>query len=272
MFGTISANTMRVVDSPVALAAWTKSRFLRVSAWARRMRASNAHRTTARTRIIVPMPRFLRYPEITISSGIAGMVRQTLMRKFTTSSTIPPAYAAVIPRIAARAVASKAAAAPSRRERRAPTTTCEKMSLPWSVVPKRWCHDGACRAARRLNSFGWATEMSGAIRAITTTKATMARPAHDFGFFSRSKSQPGRCSRRRLTRTGGGAGRSTVRSSCDIRPLGAAGRRRGCGAEGEGEEDARQKVGQDHGQREGNEEGLLERIVVSEHGRLQGEP
>ena len=37
---------------------------------------------------------------------------------------------------------------------RAPSTTCEKMSLPWSVVPKRWCHEGACRASSRLKSFG----------------------------------------------------------------------------------------------------------------------
>ena len=82
----------------------------------------------------------------------------------------------MMPSTAAIAVASAAAASPSSSERRAPSTTCEKMSLPWSVVPKRWFHDGACRAASRLKSFGWATEMSGAMSAITTTNPTMIRP------------------------------------------------------------------------------------------------
>ena len=59
-----------------------------------------------------------------------------------------------MPRIAATAVARVAAATPSSSERRAPTTTCEKTSLPWSVVPKRWFHEGACRVARRLKSSG----------------------------------------------------------------------------------------------------------------------
>ncbi len=65
----------------------------------------------------------------------------------------------------------RAAASAGRR-----ATTCEKMSLPWSVVPKRWCQDGAWRAASRLKSFGCATEISGAISAMTTTNATIAEP------------------------------------------------------------------------------------------------
>ena len=70
-------------------------------------------------------------------------------------------------------------------------TTCEKMSLPWSVVPKRWCHDGACRVAARLKSVGSATEISGAITATTTMKPTSIRPTRDFGFARSSESQPG---------------------------------------------------------------------------------
>ena len=48
-----------------------------------------------------------------------------------------------MPSVAASVVASSAARNPRISDRRVPTTTCEKMSLPWSVVPKRWCHDGA---------------------------------------------------------------------------------------------------------------------------------
>ena len=60
MFGISSATTIRGVDSPDAFAAWMKSRLLSESAWPRRIRASNAQRTTARTTIIVPIPRFFR--------------------------------------------------------------------------------------------------------------------------------------------------------------------------------------------------------------------
>ncbi len=44
--------------------------------------------------------------------------------------------------MAARMVASVAAAAPRKSDVRVPQTTCEKTSLPWSVVPKKWCHEG----------------------------------------------------------------------------------------------------------------------------------
>ena len=96
-----------------------------------------------------------------------------------------------MPRIAAMAVASAPAAAPRSSERRAPTTTCEKMSLPWSVVPNRWCHEGAWRASSRLNSVRVATEISGAISATTTMKPTHHSPMRDFGLRSSSVSQPG---------------------------------------------------------------------------------
>ncbi len=42
-----------------------------------------------------------------------------------------------MPSVAASVVASNAAEAPRISERRVPSTTCEKMSLPWSVVPNR---------------------------------------------------------------------------------------------------------------------------------------
>jgi hypothetical protein len=162
-----------------------------------------------------------------MSRGIAGITRKTFVRKLTNSSQRPPTYAALIPSTAAITVATAPAARPSRSERRAPRTTCEKMSLPWSVVPKRWFHEGACRAARRSKSFGCATEMSGAMSAMTTTKPTMMRPMHDLGFFRSSTSQPGACSRP-LTRIGGAArSRLSVGSSCDISCSAAAGRGRG---------------------------------------------
>ncbi len=65
---------------------------------------------------------------------------------------------------------ARAAANPRISERRVPSTTCEKMSLPWSVVPKRWFHDGAWRVARMLKSVGLLTEIHGAITATSTMK------------------------------------------------------------------------------------------------------
>ena len=107
------------------------------------------------------------------------------------SSASPPSSAAVMPRVAATAVARAAAATPSISDRRAPITTCEKTSLPWSVVPKRWCQEGAWRVARMLKSSGCATEIHGAISATTVTEATIKNPRRDFGLASRSANQPG---------------------------------------------------------------------------------
>ena len=83
------------------------------------------------------MPRAFRYADMTTSSGIAGIVRKTFVRRLITSSTILPMYAAVMPSTAPSPVAMAPAIAPRRSERRAPTTTCENTSLPWSVVPNR---------------------------------------------------------------------------------------------------------------------------------------
>ena len=132
-----------------------------------------------------------------------------------------------MPRTAAIAVASAPAAKPSMSERRAPRATWEKMSLPWSVVPKRWSQDGDCRAASRLKSFGWSTEISGAISAMKTTKPTMASPMHDFGFRSSSTNQPGTRSRPNRRRGGAVMVTFSAGSSCDISRRGASGRGRG---------------------------------------------
>jgi hypothetical protein len=128
---------------------------------------------------------------MTTSSGIAGMTRNTLISRLDTSSKSPPRYAAVIPMIAANVVARAPASAPRRSERRAPITTWEKMSLPWSVVPNRWFHDGAWWAANRSKSVGCATEIQGAIRAMMITKPTIASPICDFLLPSRRSIHPG---------------------------------------------------------------------------------
>ncbi len=60
MFGISSPKTIRQVGSPAAFAARTKSRFFSDSACPRRIRASNAQSTSARTTIIVLMPRPFR--------------------------------------------------------------------------------------------------------------------------------------------------------------------------------------------------------------------
>ena len=52
-----------------------------------------------------------------------------------------------MPRLAASTVASVAAAAPRKSELRVPQTTCDQMSVPWSVVPKKWFQEGDCFAS-----------------------------------------------------------------------------------------------------------------------------
>src|SRR3954464_13013282 len=199
-----------------------------------------------------------------MSSGIAGIVRKTLITKLMTSSTMPPEYAAVMPAIAAMAVASAAAAAPRSNDRRAPTTTWEKMSLPWSVGPNRWCHDGAWRVARMLKSFGWSTEISGAINAITMTNASIARPVHDLGLRTSSSSQPGILNRPRRRGIAAG-GSSAIGSSCVISSPSA---RPQPWVEDEVEH-VHDQVREDHAHGQHDEERLGERIVVAEHRLLE---
>ena len=154
---------------------------------------------------------------------------------------------------------SRAAASAARR-----STTCEKMSLPWSVVPKRWCHDGAWRAARMLKSFGWATEISGAISAMTIDERDHRRArCATSGCAAGARTSRERCSRRRVTR-GAARGRSSGRvgSSCDIR------RSRRARVEDE-VEDVHEQVRHDHADGEHDEQRLRERVVVAEHRLLQ---
>ena len=162
---------------------------------------------------------------------MGGMTRKMLIRTFTTSSKSPPTSAAVIPRTAAMPVARTAAKKPSSNELRAPTTTWEKMSLPWSVVPNRWSHEGAWPSASRLKAFGSSTEISGAIAAMSTAKPTIAAPRRAFGLANRSATQPGTrkpaadAFRRYLP--GEVEAGPSVGSSCDIRRSAGAGRGRG---------------------------------------------
>ena len=123
MFGISSPNTMRRVDSPATFAAWMKSRFFSVSAWPRRMRASNAQSVHAITRVIVSMPRVCRNAVTSTRSGIVGMTKNTLVMRFSRSSAMPPMYPAKTPKRVASAVATRPASTPSARERRAPQTT-----------------------------------------------------------------------------------------------------------------------------------------------------
>ncbi len=113
------------------------------------------------------------------------------------SSTIPPEYAARIPSVVASTVASAAAAAPSTSDVRAPHMTCEKMSDPWSVVPKRWWNDGDCRASSSEKSFGFPWAIHGAMSARMMIPESTMIPPRDFGLESSSRSQPGRWKRRR---------------------------------------------------------------------------
>ena len=86
------------------------------------------------------------------------------------------------------------------------------MSLPWSVVPNRWFHDGAWPGGEEVEAVRVARpRSSGAISATTTTKATMTSPSRDFGFASRSTSQPGSAETpRRRARGGAASGRSSA--------------------------------------------------------------
>src|SRR3954452_17454810 len=123
-----------------------------------------------------------------------------------------------------------------------------------------------------LKSFGCATEIRGAISAMSTTNATIARPVHDFGLRSRSTSHPGTRSRPRRMVAGTAAGRSSERgwseigSTCDIS------RRTSARAQSRVEdevEDVHDQVRADHADREDDEERLRERVVVAEHRLLE---
>ena len=135
---------------------------------------------------------------------MVGMTRKTAVMRLMTSSMIPPEYAARMPSVVASTVASSAAAAPTTSDERAPQTTCEKMSDPWSVVPKRWWNDGAWRPSSSENPFGSVCAIHGAMIATMMIEESTMMPPRDFGFPSSSFSQPGKRRRRRPVRSRSG--------------------------------------------------------------------
>ncbi len=149
-----------------------------------------------------------------------------------------------------------------------PSTTCEKMSLPWSVVPNRWCHDGAWRVARMLKSVGSATEISGAITRDHDHEADEheGRSATS-GCASSSDSHPGtrRPPRLRAVTAVSGASSGSM-SGLQLRHQLA--RTRGSRTK---LSEVHDEVRRDHAEREDEQQRLRQRVVVAERGLLQRE-
>ena len=151
---------MRHVDSPATFAACTKSRFFSESACPRRMRASNAqsveaedeHHRPHAARLQVAgdddQQRDRRDDEEDVGQEVDDLVDDAAASRRRGCRGSPRAPSRAPPR------RTRGSASGGRR-----ATTCEKMSLPWSVVPNRWCHDGAWRVARMLKSVGLSTEI-----------------------------------------------------------------------------------------------------------------
>ncbi len=92
-------------------------------------------------------------------------------------------------------MATTAEPKPRSSELREPQTTWEKMSLPWSVVPKKWCVDGAWRESKSENALGSWVAISGAKMARSTIAARMISPPRDFLFASINRAHCGRANR-----------------------------------------------------------------------------
>ena len=175
------------------------------------MRASNAQSVSAMTRIIVTNPRVCRNAVTSMSSGIVGMTKNTFVTRLRDVVDDSAQYAAnntehrrehggdrARGRLRAEAIAAH------------PQMTCAKTSVPWSVVPKRWCNDGCWRASRSENSVALlAGSSSGAIRPSTTMPSTTPSPTRAFGLLSITSSQPGTSFFRART-TGIAAGSSMI--------------------------------------------------------------
>jgi hypothetical protein len=80
-----------------------------------------------------------------MSSGSAGMTRNTLETSDRNSSHSPPRYAAATPTMTDSAVATMPTTAASSRVSRMPTSIWESTSWPLWVVPSRWAELGAAR-------------------------------------------------------------------------------------------------------------------------------
>ena len=103
-----------------------------------------------------------------------------------------------MPSVVARIVAISAAPTPRKSDERVPQTTCEKMSTPWSVVPKKWCVDGACDWSNSEKSVGSCVAIRGAKIAISTIAVKTIRPKRDLRLRSSRRSQFGKRTRLRL--------------------------------------------------------------------------
>jgi len=79
-----------------------------------------------------------------MSSGSAGMTRNTLVSSDSTSSHTPPRKAAVTPTITDSAVATTPTKNASSRVSRIPTRSWDSTSWPVCVVPSRCAPYGAC--------------------------------------------------------------------------------------------------------------------------------
>src|SRR5262245_7667197 len=87
------------------------------------------------------------------------------------------------------------------------------MSVPWSVVPNGWRHEGPCPASSSEYAVGSWKASQGAMIATVTVGPGRMSPPRDFGFASRRRIHCGTRTRRRpaagsgtgTTSTAGGA-------------------------------------------------------------------
>ena len=89
----------------------------------------------------------------TIISGSVGITRNQFSSASRLRSVQPPKYPPVRPTTDPRTAEMKAAANPTTTDTRAPTRSWEKTSDPFSVVPRMWLQEGACRTAV-LDAYG----------------------------------------------------------------------------------------------------------------------
>ena len=127
-----------------------------------------------------------------ISSGIVGMTKKTFVTRLMMSSTMPPDVRGEHPERRREHGRDRAGGdAEQQRPPRAPDDLREDV-LPWSVVPKRWCSDGCCRASSSEKSVALLAARA-AVRSAPsmTMPSTTTSPTRAFGFASISRTQPG---------------------------------------------------------------------------------
>ena len=147
-FGIVSKPMIRHVDSPVARAAWMKSRRRSESVCARSTRAPHAHPVAASTRATVTEPASGSWLTMMMTSGRPGSTRKMVDSADSASSLRPPRNPAVTPTITASAVAATPATNPTTSTGRVPTSSCESTSWPRWVVPSQCFVLGGCSVSR----------------------------------------------------------------------------------------------------------------------------